>query len=125
MFYVFMFYAMPHLTDILELAGAIVVAAMLILVVRARHRGKASHDTTYANQNVCEHLRRALEYLEANGHRVTQVGQVAREMPLEIHFQPPFDPNAIYKELQLEPPVYVSERNVLYCKEDWCELHPR
>jgi hypothetical protein len=125
MFYVFMFCAMPHLTDILELLGAIVVAAMLILVVRARHRGKASHDTTYANQNVCEHLRRALEYLEANGHRVTQVGQIGREMPLEIHLQPPFDPNAIYKELQLEPPVYVSERNVLYCKEDWCELHPR
>ncbi len=125
MFHVFTFYAMPHLTDILELLGAIVVAATLILVVRARHRGKASHDTTYANQNVCDHLRRALEHLEATGHRVTQVGQIGREMPLEIHLEPPFDPNAIYKELQLEPPVYVSERNVLYCKEDWCELHPR
>src|SRR5437867_12876074 len=84
-------------TDILELLGAIVVAATLILVVRARHRGKASHDTTYANQNVCDHLRRALEHLEATGHRVTQVGQIGREMPLEIHLEPPFDPNSIYK----------------------------
>src|SRR6266705_52111 len=101
MFYVlcFTFYSsMLSLTDILELAGAIVVAAALILVVRARHRGKASHDTTYANENVCEHLRRALEHLEATGHRVTKVGQVAREMPLEIHLEPPFDPNALYKE---------------------------
>ena len=116
---------MLSLTDILELVGAIAVAATLILVVRARHRGKASHDTNYASENVCEHLRRALEYLQANGHRVTQVGQVAREMPLEIHVEPPFDPNALYKQLQLEPPVYLSERNVLYCKEDWCEIHPR
>src|SRR5438874_10988097 len=103
---------MLSLTDILELAGAIAVAAMLILVARARQRGKAAHDTNYASENVCEHLRRALEYLEANGHRVTQVGQLAREMPLEIHLEPAFDPNAIYKQLQLEPPVYVSERNV-------------
>jgi hypothetical protein len=113
------------LTDILELLGVIAVVAMLILVVRARHRGKAAHDAQYADENVCNHLKRVLEHLEANGHRVTTVGQVGREMPLEIHLDPPFDPNAIYRELQLEPPIYVSERNVLYCKEDWCELHPR
>jgi hypothetical protein len=45
-------------------------------------------------------------------------------MPLEIHVIPPFDPHALYKDLQLIPPVYVSERNVLFCKEDWCEIHP-
>ena len=47
---------MISLTDILELAGAVAVAATLILVVRARHRGKAAHDTNYANENICEHL---------------------------------------------------------------------
>ena len=45
--------------------------------------------------------------------------------PLEIHLQPPFDPQAIYDELKLTEPVFVSERKVLYCQEDWCEVHPK
>ena len=45
-------------------------------------------------------------------------------MPLEIHLAPAFDPKAIHDELKLAEPACVSERNVLYCKEDWCELHP-
>ena len=114
----------PHVTDILQILAVIVVVIIMAVVLRARHRGKAVHDTEYANDNVCEHLKRTLTHLEAAGHQVRRVGQQAREMPLEIYLQPGFDPHAVYKELQLEPPVYVSERNVLFCKEDWCELHP-
>jgi hypothetical protein len=115
---------MPHAAEILEILGILLAAVMLILVVRARQRGKAAHDTQYANENVCEHLKRALDHLEAHGHRVYKVGQHGPDFPLEIHMEPPFDPAAVYKELQLEPPVHVSERNVLYCKDDWCEIHP-
>ena len=60
-----------------------------------------------------------------SGDRIVDVGQKSEEYPLEIHVAPRFDPAAIAKELDLQPPVHVSERNVLYCKEDWCELHPR
>jgi len=115
---------MPHLTDILEVLGALLAAVVLILVVRGRHRGKAVHDTAYARENVCEHLRPALLRLESTGHRVVRVGQYAEELPLEIHLAPHFNPRALYEELKLESPVHVSERNVLYCKDDWCELHP-
>jgi hypothetical protein len=43
---------------------------------------------------------------------------------MEIHLTPPFSPQAVYDELELREPVFVSERNVLYCKQDWCEIHP-
>ena len=117
---------MPHVTtfDILQILGILVGTVVFIVVVRARHRGKAKHDVDYADQHVCEHLRGALELLRARGHRVEQVGQLGDDFPLEIHLRPAFDPRAVYAELRLEPPVYVSERNVLFCKEDWCEIHP-
>jgi len=121
-----MFYAalMPHLLDILEVLGVLLAVVVMVVVVRARHRGKFAHDTGYANENVCEHLKPALELLLSRGHEVAQVGQHGPDMPLEIHIRPTFDPQAVYTELQLAPPVYVSERNVLFCKDDWCELHP-
>jgi hypothetical protein len=115
---------MPHLTDVLQILAVLAAAVVMVVVLRARHRGKAVHDEKYAHENLCEHLKPALLLLESNGHRVTQVGQLAEEMPLEIHLHPPFDPHAIYKQLELAPPVYVSDRNVLFCKDDWCELHP-
>ena len=40
------------------------------------------------------------------------------------HLAPPFDPRALFDELKLAEPVFVSERNVLGCKEDLCEIHP-
>ena len=113
-----------HLTDILQVLAVLLAAVVMIVVVRARHRGKATHDVGYANENICEHLKPALQYLESHGHQISQVGQHGPDMPLEIHVIPAFDPHALYKDLQLIPPVYVSERNVLFCKEDWCELHP-
>ena len=117
---------MPHVTafDILQILAIVVGTTIFILVLRARHRGKAAHDVDYAEQNVCEHLRPALELLRSRGHRVDQVGQVGDDYPLEIHLRPAFDPQAVYDELKLAPPVHVSERNVLFCKEDWCEIHP-
>jgi hypothetical protein len=102
----------------------LIAAVVMVVVVRARHRGKAVHDSAYASDNVCEHLKPALDLLRSRGHQVAQVGQHGPDMPLEVHIRPAFDPNGIYTELQLAPPVYVSERNVLFCKDDWCELHP-
>jgi hypothetical protein len=77
-----------------------VLLAMVVMVVvlRARRRGKAAHDTEYARENVCEHLRPALEHLQAAGHRVYKVGQLTPDMPLEVHLQPPFDPKALYEQ---------------------------
>lgn len=117
---------MPHVTafDIFQIAIVVVGTIVFIMVIRARHRGKATHDVEYAEAHVCEHLRGALEVLRSRGHQVEQVGQLGDDFPLEIHLRPAFDPNEVYKELGLEPPVYVSERNVLFCKEDWCEIHP-
>jgi hypothetical protein len=115
---------MPHLTDIIQVVAVILGIVVMVVVLRTRHRSKANHDLEYAHENICEHLKPALTHLEASGHQIARVGQIAPEMPLEIHIHPGFDPNAVYEELKLEPPVYVSERGVLYCKEDWCELHP-
>ena len=115
---------MLGLYDILMAVGALVTAVLLVVVVRARHRGKAEHDLQYSNQNVCPHLKPALDLLLSRGHRVVRVGQLGPDMPLEIHLAPPFDPGSIFEELKLTEPVFLSERNVLYCKQDWCEVHP-
>jgi hypothetical protein len=115
-----------HITllDILQILAVLIGTVVFILVVRARHRGKAAHDVDYAQEHVCEHLRPALDLLRSRGHHVEQVGQLGDDFPLEIHLRPAFDAQALYDELKLEPPVYVSQRNVLYCKDDWCEIHP-
>jgi len=111
-------------TDILQILGIIALVVVMTIVIRLRRRGKATHDVGYAEENVCEHLKPALEALLARGLTVTQVGQRAREFPLEVHLSGPFDPAELYAELKLEPPVQVSERKVLFCKDDWCEIHP-
>jgi hypothetical protein len=111
--------------DILTVAGVLVAAVLLVVVVRWRRRDYAVNTAELAESNVCEHLRPALEHVRANGCQVTRVGQNHADLPLEIHVEPPFDPDAVYAALKLEPPVYVSERKVLYCKDDWCELHPK
>jgi hypothetical protein len=110
--------------DVLILAGAALVAALLVVVVRLRVRSHGRFAQQFADDNVCEHLRPAWELLRSRGHRAARVGQKAPDLPLEIHVQPTFDPRAVYDELKLAEPVFVSERNVLYCKQDWCELHP-
>jgi hypothetical protein len=116
---------MPGASDILTLLGVVVVAIVLVLVVRARHRSHAAWLKETAQREVCAHLRPALDLLLSRGHQVQRVGQYAPDLPLEIHLQPPFDPQELSAELKLPDPVQVSERNVLFCKEDWCELHPQ
>jgi hypothetical protein len=116
---------MVDLGDILLMLGAVFVAVMLILVIRARKQSHGEYMHDYAQREVCDHLRPALQRLLERGHRVARAGQQGREMPLEIHVEPSFDPQALYEELALEPPAHVSERNVLFCREDWCEIHPR
>lgn len=112
------------MSDAFTLLGAILAAAALIVVVRARHRSHAAEQLRLADREVCEHLRPAWDLLKSRGHVARRVGQRHPDLPLEIHVTPPFDPRAICSELNLTEPVALSERNVLYCKEDWCELHP-
>jgi hypothetical protein len=100
-------------------------AVALIFVMRWRTRDAAVNKDEYAHANVCEHLKPALDLVLARGSRITRVGQKHPESPLEIHVDPPFDPKAVYEELKLGEPVFLSERNVLYCKEDYCELDPK
>lgn len=105
-------------------ALVVVAAVAMVFVVSARRRSHAKFVQTYAADEVCEHLHPALDLLKSRGAYVVRAGQKAPDLPLEVHLSIPFDPNAIYDELKLEPPAHVSERGVLYCKEDWCELHP-
>jgi hypothetical protein len=107
------------------LLGGIALAISLVLVVRYRQRSHGQHIQDVADEMVCEHLRPAWELLKSRGHVARRVGQNHPDLPLEIHVIPPFDPQAVLEELRLEEPVFLSERNVLYCREDWCEIHPR
>src|SRR5687768_5140920 len=111
-------------SDGLILVGTVLLAALLIVVVRWRVRTHREHSLRLADEMLCEHLRPAWALLRDRGHRATRVGQKHPDLPLEVHVQPPFDPRAVYDELKLSEPVFVSERNVLYCKDDWCEIHP-
>jgi hypothetical protein len=114
-----------HSEDLIKVLGAIALAVLFVAVIRWRRRTFVDTSAGLAEQEVCEHLRPALDYVLANGCRITRVGQKHPEMPLEVHVHPAFDPKAVLETLKLEPPVYLSERNVLYCKDDWCELHPK
>ena len=120
---------MAHGLDILMLLGAAAVGFVLVWTVRWRRRDHAHNIRHLAGQEVCGHLRPAYEALVSRGHAPLRVGQKNPEFPLEIHMGPPpgaapFDPRQLYDELKLAEPVFVSERDVLYCKEDWCEIHP-
>ena len=110
--------------DALQLLGAAGVAVILVWAVMARRRSHGTFLRDEAAERVCPHLKPAYDLLVSRGHRPVNVGQRHPELPLEIHLAPPFDPQAVYDELKLEAPVFVSERNVLYCKEDLCEIHP-
>jgi hypothetical protein len=110
--------------DLLLIILVVTVAIATPIVLRLRRRSRDQFLQEFSDNEVCEHLRPALELLKSRGHRVVRAGQMRREMPLEIHLAPPFDPQALADELKLAEPVFVSERNVLYCKENWCELHP-
>lgn len=111
-------------SEILQLIGVAAAAVAMIFVVRWRRRGHREFLEEFAQKEVCDHLRPALELLKSRGHSVRRAGQRDPQLPLEIHITPPFDPQAIFDELKLQEPVFVSERNVLYCREDACELHP-
>ena len=110
--------------DAFYLVFVALAVALMIWGVRARRKSYAKFLSETSVAEVCEHLRPAFELLRERGHRVDRIGQKAPDLPLEIHLTPPFDPQGVYDGLKLAPPVYVSERNVLYCKDDWCEIHP-
>lgn len=114
----------PTFAAILQLLGALAVGVVLVWAVRARRRSHAVYLRDVASREVCPHLKPAYDLLASRGHEAVNVGQRHPDLPLEIHLAPRFDPRAVYDELKLAEPVFVSERNVLYCKEDLCEIHP-
>ena len=114
----------PTAAAILQFLGAIAVGVVLVWAVRARRRSHATYLRDVASQEVCPHLKPAYDLLASRGHEPVNVGQRHPELPLEIHMAPGFAPQALYDELKLAEPVFVSERNVLYCKEDLCEIRP-
>lgn len=115
-----------HITtnDILQIILIVVSTVALVFVLRWRKRSHAQFMDEFAEREVCEHLRPALELLKSRGHRVERAGQRNPNMPLEIYLSPPFDPKAIAEELELGEPVLVSQRNVLVCQEHFCEVRP-
>jgi hypothetical protein len=115
----------PLTQELLRIAGIIVVVIVMVFVLRWRKRTYHEHLDKSASEEVCAHLRPAFGLLVSRGHRVVAVGQHSPEHPLEIHLSPTWDPKGMMEELKLGEPVFLSERGVLYCKEDWCELHPR
>lgn len=114
----------PQSWEVLKAAGFIAALVAMIFVVNWRRKGHRRFLQEYAAQQVCPHLRPAFDLLKQRGHTVSRAGQFAPDYPLELHLAPRWDPKAVYQELDLQPPVYLSERNVLFCKECECELHP-
>ena len=112
------------LSTLLWILFYVAVAAVLAWAIKARRRSYAAHLRELADERVCPHLRPAYDLLLSRGHAPLNVGQRHPDLPLEIHLAPLFDPKALLDELKLQPPVFVSERNVLFCKDDLCELHP-
>ncbi len=110
--------------DILQLVGVIAAVVALVIVVRLRHRSFYRFLDEYSDKEICDHLKPALTLLKSRGHCVVRTGQFRPDTPLEIHVTPAFDPRKIADELQLAEPVFVSERNVLGCREDECEIKP-
>ena len=102
----------------------IVLAIALPFILRARRREHRRFVQNYGETEICDHLRPALDHLKTKGHTILRAGQKAPDFPLEIHVAPPFDPKQVAEELKLAEPVFVSDRNVLFCREDLCELHP-
>ena len=94
----------------------------MVFVVRARRRQYHQWLNVTADDEVCDHLRPALDELRRRGHVVCRVGMRAPDMPLEIHLEPPWNAAQLLADLKLEPPASVSERNVLVCQKCWCEI---
>jgi hypothetical protein len=117
---------MPAITtsDILQLIGIVIATVAMVIVVAWRRRTHQEFIDKFSDEEICEHLRPALELLRSRGHRVRRAGQRDPQLPLEIHITPPFHPQKVCEELKLQAPVFVSQRNVLYCEVDMCELHP-
>lgn len=121
---------MASAEDVWKLLGAAGAGVALVLALRWRKRSYATNMRDLAEREVCDHLRPAYELLLSRGHEPAWVGLNDADSPVEIQMapppgSPPFDPRQVYDELQLAAPVFVSERDVLYCKEDWCEIHPK
>jgi hypothetical protein len=110
--------------QILEYTGGAAAVIALAFVLRWRRRGHHEFLQKFAATEVCPHLKPAFDLLLSRGHTVVRAGQADQEYPLELHLTPKWDPEALLEELKLEPPVYLSQRNVLFCKECMCELHP-
>jgi hypothetical protein len=115
---------MPEPVQLLYYAAAVVIGVALVFVVRARRQSHRAFLDGRVDEEVCEHLKAAWDVLRSRGCSIVNAGQRAPDMPFEIHIDMPFDPQAVFDEARLAEPAFVSERRVLYCKDDWIEIHP-
>ncbi len=115
---------MPTTWEIVHAVLVFAAAVSLVVVVRWRHRSHRRFLRQYSDEAVCPHLRPAYEMLLQRGHVIVRAGQRNPDMPVEIHMAPKFDPRQVFHQCALGEPAAVSERNVLYCPEDWVELRP-
>jgi hypothetical protein len=110
--------------ELLKYLGILAAFVLMIFVVAWRRRSYRRFMDEFAERELCEHLRPALHELRRRGHWVLRAGQRHPQLPLEVHITPAFDPGALARDLDLGPPVHVSERDVLFCDEDFCEIQP-
>jgi hypothetical protein len=110
--------------DIILIILVVAITIATPIVLRLRRRSHAQFLQEFSTQEICDHLRPALDLLLSRGHRIIRAGQIRPNMPLELHITPAFDPRKLFEELKLAEPAFVSDRNILGCREDWCELHP-
>lgn len=115
---------MMSTSDMIWMAAAGVIAILMIFVVTARRKQHREFVVRRVEEEVCEHLRPAMDLLLSQGANIINAGQRRDDMPFEIHTDAPFDPQTVYQQAKLAEPAHVSERGVLYCKDDWVEIHP-
>ena len=78
---------MPPLAwELLKIAGVLVMVIVMIFVLRWRRRSFHGHLDEMAEQEVCEHLKPALQLLKSRGHRILDVGQKSAEYVLELDY---------------------------------------
>jgi hypothetical protein len=109
---------------LLQILGIIAATVALVLVLRWRRQNQQRFIREAADREICPHLLPALQCLQSRGLAIARAGQRHPDLPFEIHMDGRFDPAELFAELQLSEPARVSERRVLYCHEDWVEIHP-
>jgi hypothetical protein len=113
---------MPELWEIIKYSSIFAACVLMVFVVRARRKQHQQYTSDLADSEVCEHLKPVLDELRRRGYTVRLVKLGQEDQPVEIFLTPEFEAAQVQAEMKLQPPVFLSERGVLYCQECWCEM---